>query len=345
MMNSAIRLATCFLCFSLSQVLDAAAQDVTELPRSACPSSQFIQSAYQSHFAPRAKLFSLRTVALTSAVAMMCSTPNVESLQHARSAWTEAMLAWESVSAVAVGPLLERHSLANIDFWPTRPNMIEIAMHESISDIATLRRVGVAARGLPALEWLLWAGGSSPPALGNAQACAYALLLTRDVAEEGQAVEVGFAQRASAPADQDSGPQLAELVNQSIGAVEGLRRKRLFNPIATRNPRTFARSVSDQAQPAWNAHWESILDLLVGKDAGETRTVEALLRECGLAAAAARVRRAAERVTAALQPATVGKPESIQHAAEALVNLRRTLEQDVALPLRIPVSFSDFDGD
>jgi predicted lipoprotein len=256
------------------------------------------------------------------------------------------MLAWESAGAIAVGPLLERYTAANIDFWPTRPHMIEAAMRQTLPDTAALRRVGVAARGLPALEWMLWETGETGGVATDATVCGYAMLLAQDIAEEAQTLDARFAAFDWSVSTQAAAAKmLAELVNQAVGSVEVLRRKRLFNPAALRNPKLFQRSLSSQSQPAWNAQWQSIRALLVGQRRGEVWTFEALLRDHGLEGAAARLRAGADQASAALRLASPERPETAERAAAALLELRRILEQDVAAPLGIPVAFSEFDGD
>ena len=316
-------------------------------PPSALGTDQlYLQAVYRSHFAPRAATFAVVATKLQGAVDAMCAMPNQGSLQVARGSWIDAMLAWESAGAIAVGPLLERYTSANIDFWPTRPNMIEAAMGQVPPNMTMLRRVGVAARGLPALEWLLWEPGESARVLADAKVCGYALLLAQDIAGEGQALDTLFAALGrSLPASAAATAMRAELVNQAVGAVEVLRRKRLFNPAALGNPKLFARSRSDQVQPAWNAQWQSIRDLLVGERRADTWTFDALLRNHGFEAAAARLRTGSDQASAALRLASPARPQTAQQAAVALLSLRRILEQDVAVPLGIPVSFSDFDGD
>ena len=306
----------------------------------------YLQAAYGSHFAPRSATFAVKAEKLRSTVETMCGTPGPGSLQAARDAWIEAMLAWESAGAISVGPLLDRFTSANIDFWPTRPNMIEAAMAHPPPNPAMLRRTGVAARGLPALEWLLWEPGASARVLADTNICGYALVLAQDIAEEGQALDTLFASLGrTVPADAATAPMLAELVNQTVGAVEAFRRKRLFKPAGLGNPKLFVRSLSGQAQPAWNAQWQSIRDLLVGERRAEAWTLEALLRSRGFEAAAARLRTGSERASAAMRMASPAKPETVLQAATALMSLRRILEQDVATSLGIPVTFSDFDGD
>jgi uncharacterized protein len=318
--------------------------DVTPFPSST--EQAYLQAAYRSHFAPRVATFARAAARLPGALDAMCRTANQDSLQAARRAWIEAMLAWESAGAIAVGPLLDRYTSANIDFWPTRPYMIEAAMRQTLPDTAALRRVGVAARGLPALEWLLWDPGEPARVMADAKVCGYALLLAQDIADEGQALDAGFvALDRPMPMQDRTRKMLDELVNQAIGAVEGFRRKRLFNPATLRNPKLFARSLSGHAQTAWNAQWQSIQALLVGPGGDEAWTFHALLREHGLEAAAARLRAATDQSSAAMRLASPTKFETVQRAAAALLELRRIIEQDVAAPLGIPVSFSDFDGD
>jgi predicted lipoprotein len=306
----------------------------------------FLQAAYHEHFAPRAMNLKLTAGEFKKALDAMCRAPNADSLQAARLGWVDTMLAWESAGAILIGPLLERHTAANIDFWPPRPNMIEAVLRNPPSDTITLRRTGVAARGLPALEWLLWASGESPPAAASPGACGYALLIAQDLLEEAQALVAELTAIGNrTPAPDAVQPLLGELINQTIGAVDVLRRKRLLNPVTVRNPKSFARSLSGEAQAAWLAQWDSIRDLLIGNRADGAWTVSNLLKESGLGAAARRLEATVAQSDSAIRKAVIADPASIKRAAEMLMTLRRTVESEVAEPLAIPVSFSDFDGD
>ena len=120
----------------------------------------------------------------------------------ARTAWVRCMLAWERLSAVAVGPLITRRSLRAIDFQPTRPALIQRALAAGPGwDLAL---VGTPAKGLPALEWLLWAGPRQPVA------CAFAQALAQEIVAEAVAVEAGFAALAR---------QFSARVDNSVSAV------------------------------------------------------------------------------------------------------------------------------
>ena len=81
---------------------------------------RLIVDVLQAHYVPRAAAFAVSAGRLSSMLNSMCSIPAAERLESAQRAWTGAMLAWESLGAVAIGPMLERGTEANIDFWPAR---------------------------------------------------------------------------------------------------------------------------------------------------------------------------------------------------------------------------------
>jgi hypothetical protein len=164
--------------------------------------------------------------------------------------------------------------------------------------------------------------------------------------EEAQALDTTLTALGDhTPAPEAAQRLLGELINQTTGAIEVLRRKRLFNPMVVRNPKSFARSLSDEARPAWMAQWDSIRNLLIGNHTDETSTLSGLLKASDLGAAAIRLEAAVAQSDNAMRGATIADPASIKRATETLMSLRRTVELEVAEPLAIPISFSDFDGD
>lgn len=116
-----------------------------------------VQGAWRQWFAPRARDVVLRAEALEAALSAACAAPGgVGAVDAARAAWAEAALAYGRLSAVSVGPLLQRRSTRQIDFAPTRPELIRRAIASAPADLQALERIGTPAKGLPALEWLLW---------------------------------------------------------------------------------------------------------------------------------------------------------------------------------------------
>ena len=149
-------------------------------PRVAAPfvnPSDFVKNGLQLHFLPAAQAFAASSVALREQLAQGCAA-----LPAARERWLAALLDWERLAAVAVGPLIERRSARTVDFWPTRPAMVNAAVATAPADIKALERVGAPAKGLPAIEYLLW---QNQP---DAAQCSYAGLLAQECATEGQSM-------------------------------------------------------------------------------------------------------------------------------------------------------------
>ena len=151
-------------------------------------------------------------------------------LQSARQQWKETVQAWDTLSAVPVGPLVQRRSLRQIDFTPTRPELIERAIRAAPADARAMERVGTPAKGLPALEWLLW----TQPAAPASPACRFAVLVAHGVDEEARALTQAFAelaQRNWLEDEEAAVPAMSELVNQWVGGIERLRWAAMEKPL------------------------------------------------------------------------------------------------------------------
>jgi predicted lipoprotein len=165
---------------------------------------------------PRAAELVAASVQLTPAIETLCTAnaATAESaLENARRHWLNSLLAWERLSAVNFGPVLERRSQRQIDFTPTRPRMIEKAVKSAPASAADMELIGTPAKGLPALEWLLWVKPIQP---ASAE-CRYAVRVAADIEREAQAL-----QAAPAPVADDS-VVLGEWANQWVGGLERLR--------------------------------------------------------------------------------------------------------------------------
>lgn len=260
----------------------------------------------------------------------------------ARPAWVRCMLAWERLSAVAVGPLITRRSLRAIDFQPTRPALIQRALAAGPGwDLAL---VGTPAKGLPALEWLLWAGPHQPVA------CAFAQALAQEIVAEALALEAGFGALARQPWDEDNGPAaLAELVNQWVGGLERLRWTGIEKPLRAGRPAELPRALSGQTTAAWAARWQglralTVFDGQVPPVPGQTGVpLETWLRGRGLNPVADQLRQAVQRSDAAMSGLKPGA--AALAAAGTLGALKHLAEAQVAPALDVRLGFSDADGD
>jgi hypothetical protein len=341
----------------------------------------FMQGLHRHATAPAAKAFAERAATLAPALERLCmssgpamsvrppppasaSAPAAAALAagavppalgDARTRWTTTMQAWERLAAVAVGPLIERRSLRTLDFTPSRPSLIERAVQAQPKGAAAMEKIGAPAKGLPALEWLLW----TQPVVAGSPACRYAVEVAADLARESASLASAF--EATAARDWEaaaSSTAMAEAINQWLGGLERLRWQDIERPLQAaqdgdpgRNTPQFPRAASGRSAQSWSAQWEALRALAAQPPASPAPpgeglvTIETYLRGRGLNAQADALRRAVLAVDPALQDLSPAAPERLVTAARALAELERVLEQQVAPALEVSIGFSDADGD
>ncbi len=243
-------------------------------------------AALQARFqAPHAQQFDVAAGALVEAIEALCAAPKVSSREaakaakaaahaatdsasgeaedpdeqpgsprlQAREAWLAAADAWERLQALSVGATIERRSARSIDFRPARPPLIKraVATHgrgKEPPDAKALERVGTPAKGLPAIEWLLW--DSAAPRTSTA--CRYATGLAQEVRREASAL----AQAHAADAGRDwreegeaAAERAAEAVNQWLAGLEALRWRQLGKPLAVLASKSSAPGAANPTMP------------------------------------------------------------------------------------------------
>ena len=295
----------------------------------------WLESLWTRWYVPRSREFADAARALVQAQGRLCDGG---APAQAQAAWRRAMTAWERLSAVAIGPLLERRSARRIDFAPTRPALIRRAIEQGESDLA---RVGAPAKGLPALEWLLW---KQRPAAGS-PSCAYAQRVAAEIADEAAALADAFATPREW-SDEAVAASFGELLNQLVAGIEGLRWAQIERPLKE-GKRQFPRAASGASAQAWAARWDALRQLVTFQAHAPDAPVslEAFLRGRGLNPLADRVVDAVRRGDAALRHATPADAAALQQAASALSTLKRRVEEDVAPALDVSIGFTDADGD
>lgn len=325
-----------------------------------------LQSLYAHWGLPRSREFSEAARALPVALRPLCEAPAnggaaaASALEPARAAWRDAMLAWERLGAVAVGPVIARRTQRQIDFAPTRPALIERAIQAQPQGATAFERVGTPAKGLPALEWLLWTKPVAPGTPG----CAYAVEVALDILREAVALQAAFETTAAADwgaeEEQERSTQaMGEFINQWVGGIERLRWAHMEKPLraaqGTRIP-DYPRMASGQTASAWQAEWAALRALTVQADGTPLAApgqglvpLETYLRGRGLNPLADQLRAAALRIDAAMAAAeragpAQGGPQVLQ-AAKELSGLKRLAEAEVAPALQVSIGFSDADGD
>ncbi len=321
--------------------------------------THFAQGVYRHWALPQALEFSAHSAALTVSVQALCDAPAAavaKRLDAARLAWRASVLSWDGLSAVAIGPLIERRSQRQIDFNPTRPALIAKAIEAAPADDLAMERVGTPAKGLPALEWLLW----QQPLPPGSTACAYAAQVAADIAREAAALSAAFRQAADRDWDDEpaAAAAMSEIVNQWIGGIERLRWAQLEKPLKSASARrpVYARALSAGSAASWCAQWQSLRRLgvfsadAVPSPGAALVPLESYLRGKGRNTVADALVRTSGRVDAAfkvLQGAARRPPTAahVQGASTQLAALKRVAESEMAPALQVSIGFSDADGD
>lgn len=295
-----------------------------------------LQSLYAHWGLPRSREFAEAARALPAALRPLCEAPAdggaaaASALEPARAAWRDAMLDWERLGAVAVGPVIARRTQRQIDFAPTRPALIERAIKAQPQGATAFERVGTPAKGLPALEWLLW----TKPVAPGTPACAYAVEVALDIDREAVALQAAFETATAADwgaeEEQERSTQaMGEFINQWVGGIERLRWAHMEKPLraaqGTRIP-DYPRMASGQTVGAWQAEWAALRALTVQADGTPLAApgqglvpLETYLRGRGLNPLADQLRAAALRIDAAMAAAeragpAQGGPQVLQAA-------------------------------
>ncbi|MGA0570856.1 imelysin family protein [Variovorax sp. VNK109] len=320
----------------------------------------FMQGVHKQWYGPRSAEFSAHAQALTQGIKAVCqAAPGSEStaLAQARETWKDTTLAWEKLVAVAIGPLIERRSLRQIDFMPTRPELIERAIRTAPADARAMERIGTPAKGLPALEWLLW----TKPITPASPACRYAQMVVAEVQTEAQALASGFAALAARDWSEDEEAAVApmsEFVNQWVGGLERLRWANMEKPLraattqgGTRKPPAYNRTASGLTAQAWAAEWEGVSALAafragnVPQPGQDLVPIETYLRGRGLNPLASKLADTVRQTDAAMKGLTTAQNDRVLGAGRALSAVKRLAEAEVAPALEVNIGFSDADGD
>ncbi|MBT9467312.1 imelysin family protein [Hydrogenophaga sp.] len=320
--------------------------------------AQAMQGLHQHTLLPRAQAFADAAQALTRQTTAHCASPagGDGALQAARQQWQGTLQAWEAFSSVATGAVLERRSQRQIDFWPVRPTLIERAIARAPQGEKAMELVGTPAKGLPALEWLLW----TRPAAPATAACAFAQEVARDVEREALALVQAEASIAAKDWDDDaeaSGQGMAEWINQWLGGLESLRWAQMEKPLkaapAGERP-AYARLASRGDAASWQTQWRTLREH-AGVTPEQRRApprpgealapIEAILMGQGKLALSAKWSTALAQADQAMAVVDPARAATVLSASTALKSLSLLFQNEVASSLDIPLGFSSADGD
>lgn len=321
---------------------------------------------------PEFAAFAGAAEAARGALADLCAETSTSTLTAARDAWHAERDAWNRTLPFAFGPRkVEQNAL---DFWPVRPTSIEGAVAAAPDDVdaAHVAGLGVAARGLPALEYLLWGDDPaavladlSDPAQG-ARRCAYARALADDIAARAAALAAAWTDEyAAALADAGRGSAvypsiqrgLDEVVNAVIDALLTMVKSRLDAPLgnltgAAVDPTLLESRYAGRAADDLRASLAGVWAVYHGADPDAPAAgLSVLVRardprlDDRVRAQHARVLDVLDALPGPLADVIVTDRNAVQTVRDELDTLRRLLKLEVASQLGVTLSLTDNDGD
>ena len=298
--------------------------------------------------------------ALREALAGYCAAPDDPGLVGAREAFLVTSATWSRTYAWGFGPVVDERLEGEIAFWPIRTDTVESNLAAGATlDEAWVASLGSAGKGLPVIEYLLFADSVGSDARRCAYAAAAAAHLATTTARLADAWDGGYADAVIGAGGESAvyGSQLeafSAILTQMISAVQRIKLLRLGGPLGittegTPQPDAVELPYAEASVAAMVATLEGLRALWTVPD-GDGLDEWLTERDAALAA---RVRDELDAAIAAvgavpepLSEYVAGADHTAGDAAlEAIRRLERTLATDVSGALAIAVMFTDNDGD
>lgn len=294
-----------------------------------------------------------------SAVATLCAAPDGAGLDNARTAWREALDAWETTTPLGIGPAME-HRLMSAVAFAARPTAVErLLAGDRPVDPGSVQPEGAAVHGLFAAEHVLFSDRSATLTTPEgARRCEY---LHSVVVLAHQAAEVVVAEWVDGPArDQfaaavgsDAEDSLPALLNEVTHRVKAIDEKSLRDIAAADSYEALAEGRRDGPGAVGLARQQAALRSAVAVIGSGSAGVAPLVRERSPETADRLEERAVSAMAAvdALPPSVAAvwqDPETValaDEAAEEVAALKVLLVTEVASQLGVTITLSDGDGD
>jgi predicted lipoprotein len=317
--------------------------------------------------------FETRSQALAASLDALCAAPSDTSLAAARSAWADARAPFKQAEVFAFGPYSrpEFRIGPKLDSWPAQPETIEqyIAGSEPV-DPARLAALGIFNKGLPAIEYLLYAPEVGTPArLSEPRRCEYLRSAGAELVSRALEIHMAWAPEGGNFAEQLSGAgrtstawrtlrdAFSEVINRMGFTLENVRRDKLGRPLGDMSGGV---PVPDMAESRFSGRSiQDILDNLAGIEVlyfgDSSRSVPGVSRYASergrsdfdesMAGAIGAARAALEAVGMPLTEAVMADPERVREASARLGELQTLIQTELISALGLSLNFNDNDGD
>jgi predicted lipoprotein len=320
-----------------------------------------LESLVRQQALPDIKALPAQTQQLEAALKALESAPTTASLGEARTAFQKTLLAFMRAQTFRSGPLVESNTFLRAAFWPVRAaNLEQLIVGTEALDAARIEALGVDAKGLFALERLLWDAprgaqqswieGPSAPRVRS-----FACALASDVATRVSAAVASMGDGTAFATSFAAGGQasLTKLLTQNVENIESIAVDRLQRAMALSEQKRLRLGelqadfcgLSSQISLV---QLEALRALYVGHDG---QGIAALVAQAapqvaprvGLALDQALA--ALRGVTMPLEQAVVRQPEAPRAALVRVKALEVAYKADLATALALTLSIVSGDGD
>lgn len=304
--------------------------------------------AVEERLLPGYAAFAAETAALAESARAHCAGDGEAAAVEA--AYQRAFDAWIQVAPIDFGPVRSEGVYETVEYWPdpsgataSAVTFLLAAEDPVVNDPKAFARIAPQARGLMALDWLLY-DRYAPKIEPGGYPCRLVAAVTEDLERIGAAIRRDWRDRF-APAFMEAGEPgnplyfraqdaARELYQAVARAVEATRELRVLRPLAA------PERPAPQAAEAWRSDRPlRNIRLMLASLSGLTETVFLPElepeRAARLQAAFDAAEAAAEEVEAPLA-AAVADPEgrkALEALAEALRTLRTALDEEIGEPL------------
>lgn len=310
--------------------------------------------------------FGKKIADLAKASAALEDSPKADDLLNVQRAWRAARRPWKETEVFKFGPVADEPLRfgPKIDFWPVRPDMIESVL--TGSDAIDADDLGAAAKGFPAIEYLLFVDGALAGFREATRRYEYLRVLVDDLAVQAEGLKDAWAPDGgnyqSVLVDAGRGSEiydtlsmaLSEVVNRMGFTVENIRADKLGAGIAadgTPRPDKLESQFSGRAIRDIKDNLRGIELLFFGDEEQGILALDDYLQHRGyhlggrMRSELGSSREALSRINLPLSVAVVDEPGLVAEAIETLAGLQQLIQADVIGALSLSVRFNDADGD
>lgn len=321
---------------------------------------------------PLYRRFEAEAGALVSAAEAYCAAPAEVPLDEVRNAWWNARAPWKKAEVFSFGPYsdLPWRLGPKIDSWPVREKNVDGLLQGATPlDEVALAAQGASNRGLPVIEYLLYAPGAEAAFTDGAKGarrCAYLVAASRDLRTNAHAMveawettyldelaNAGAGSKAFASLDAAVG----ELLNRMVFLAENMRELKLGKPMGMSSggdPRPAllesaysGRSLQDLRDDlaGLRAVYAGVHEGVVGVGLADYVRLRRSAVDPVVSEHFVEAERALDAVQEPLADHLTPRDLETQLAYRALKSVHRILGVDVANALALTVTFNDSDGD